>query len=52
MFELCCRKNLSLKALAEELTVIEIDKSDSLRRGDWEADPLPHRMVHDLFIAV
>lgn len=46
MLQSCYRKDFGLEALAREITpMINIDKSDFLRRGDWEADHLPPKMV-------
>lgn len=35
-----------MKRYADELAGIELDKSDLLRRGDWEAEELSPSMVN------
>lgn len=43
-----CRVGGGLKKLAEELTGRNLDKSDHLRRGDWEAEQLSPAMVRSI----
>lgn len=51
MLQLFCRKGLGLQALTLKVVPrIMINKSVSLRCGDWEADPLPAKMVNDYII--
>lgn len=52
MLQSHCRKGLGLKDLAELKTTMKLDKSDSLRCGDWEADPLPAKMVNVLLCII